>query len=197
MFKKALKAIARLLLTPIRRQRQRKYQDPLSDSASRVEMPNEKLLPLVRAMIEKGHTATIAVKGYSMRPFLEHLRDKVELEPWTETGLFVGDAVLAEIAPGHFVLHRIIEIDGVTAFGQGFRPEDVRPDMQITLRGDGNVVGTESCTAADIGGKVLRYIRPNGHVLEASDPKLISRIERWNRLYKYRRYLLFFYRATI
>ncbi|MCR5820644.1 MAG: hypothetical protein K6F94_06850 [Bacteroidaceae bacterium] len=160
-------------------------------------MPNEKLLPLVRAMIDKGHTATIIVKGYSMRPFLEHLRDKVELESWKETGLFVGDAVLAEIAPGHFVLHRIIEIDKVNAFGQGFRPEQVRPDMQITLRGDGNVVGTEACKASDIAGKVLRYIRPAGHIMEASDPKLIKRIERWNRLYPFRRYLLFLYRASI
>ena len=110
---------------------------------ARMEMPNDKSLPLVRQYVAGGEKVIISVKGYSMRPFLEHLRDRVQLSPWRE--LKVGDAVLAEIAPGHFVLHRIIAIDGEA----------------LTLMGDGNVRGTEHCTTADVCGVVTEYLRPS------------------------------------
>lgn len=145
----------------------------------RIELPNEQLLPVVRQYVAKGETAIISVKGYSMRPFLEHLRDRVKLAPWTT--LAVGDAVLAEISPGHFVLHRIIAIDG----------------QQLTLMGDGNIRGTESCTMADVCGIVTEYLRPNGHVLLASDPSLQRQIKLWRRLLPIRRLLLFIYKTTI
>ena len=114
-----------------------------------------------------------------MRPFLEHLRDRVKLAPWQE--LHVGDAILAEIAPGHFVLHRIINIDG----------------NNITLMGDGNIRGIEHCTMDHVCGVVTEYLRPAGHVLLASDPSLRRRIRLWRRLLPIRRYLLFLYKATI
>ena len=38
----------------------------------RMEVPNAVLLGQVKEAIREGHTATINVKGYSMRPFLEH-----------------------------------------------------------------------------------------------------------------------------
>ena len=76
----------------------------------RMEVPNAVLLGQVKEAIREGHTATINVKGYSMRPFLEHCRDKVRLASFTD--LKVGDAVLAEFSPDKYVLHRIIEIDG-------------------------------------------------------------------------------------
>ena len=114
-----------------------------------------------------------------MRPFLEHLRDRVQLAPWT--ALAVGDAVLAEIAPGHFVLHRIIKIEG----------------EQLTLMGDGNIRGTEQCTVNDVCGLVLQYIRPNGHILQADDPRLKRQIKLWRRLLPIRRLLLFIYKSTI
>ena len=133
----------------------------------------------MREYIQRGETVIIFVKGYSMRPFLEHLRDRVKLAPWQE--LHVGDAILAEIAPGHFVLHRIINIDG----------------NNITLMGDGNIRGTEHCTMDNVCGVVTEYLRPAGHVLLASDPSLHRRIRLWRRLLPIRRYLLFLYKATI
>ena len=85
----------------------------------RMEVPNAVLLGQVKEAIREGHTATINVKGYSMRPFLEHCRDKVRLASFTD--LKVGDAVLAEFSPDKYVLHRIIEIDGdvVVMMGDG------------------------------------------------------------------------------
>ncbi len=146
---------------------------------ARKELPNDQLLPLVRQYVAGGEKVIISVKGYSMRPFLEHLRDRVTLAPWTD--LAVGDAVLAEIAPGHFVLHRIIAIDG----------------EQLTLMGDGNVRGTEHCLKSDVCGVVTEYLRPNGHVLKASDRVLQRRIRMWRRLLPIRRWLLFIYRLTV
>lgn len=91
----------------------------------RMEVPNAVLLGQVKEAIREGHTVTINVKGYSMRPFLEHCRDKVRLAPFTD--LKVGDAVLAEISPDVYVLHRIMNIDGDT----------------VRLMGDGNLSGME------------------------------------------------------
>lgn len=76
----------------------------------RMEVPNAVLLGQVKEAIREGHTVTINVKGYSMRPFLEHCRDKVRLAPFTD--LKVGDAVLAEISPDVYVLHRIMNYSG-------------------------------------------------------------------------------------
>lgn len=100
----------------------------------RMEVPNAVLLGQVKEAIREGHTVTINVKGYSMRPFLEHCRDKVRLAPFTD--LKVGDAVLAEISPDVYVLHRIMNIDG----------DNVR------LMGDGNLSGMEVCRKADVVG---------------------------------------------
>ncbi len=171
--------VARWLATPWRRAKHRRYAEARSEVASSVEFPNDKFLPIVREYVANGETVIISVKGYSMRPFLEHLRDKVKLAPWT--ALSVGDAVLAEVAPGHFVLHRIIDIDG----------------RQLTLMGDGNIRGVEHCSVADVCGVVVEYLRPNGHSLMASDARLQRRIRLWRRLLPIRRVLLFVYKLSI
>lgn len=178
--KKLITWVGRMLATPWRWVKRRRYADPEAASTPRVELPNDKLLPLVRKAIAEGHTAIISVKGYSMRPFLEHLRDRVKLASWTS--LHVGDAVLAEIEPGHFVLHRIIEI---------------HDHRRLTLMGDGNIRCTEHCTVDDVCGVVTEYLRPGGHVLLASDASLCRKIRLWRSLLPIRRYLLFFYRLTI
>ncbi len=174
--KELLRKLLRLLVTPFRKRYQQR--NGVESKEPRKEIPNKVLLGLARDMIREGHTATISVKGYSMRPFLEHCRDRVILVPPKE--IAVGDAVLAEIAPDHYVLHRIIEIAG----------------DQVTLMGDGNVRGTESCRRADVCGVVTHYLRPARTIL-ASDPTLIRRIRLWRKLLPVRRYLLFIYKAFI
>ena len=177
--KQMIKRVARWLATPWRKAKARRYADVSSEAVGHKEFPNDKFLPLVREYVAKGEAVVISVKGYSMRPFLEHLRDRVKLAPWTT--LSVGDAVLAEITPGHFVLHRIIAIDG----------------EQLTLMGDGNIRGTESCTASDVCGVVVEYLRPNGHIMLASDHRLQRRIRLWHRLLPIRRWLLFIYKQSV
>ena len=46
-----------------------------------LEVPNHLLIAEVRRALQQGHTATLRVKGYSMRLFLESNRDKVLLAP--------------------------------------------------------------------------------------------------------------------
>lgn len=150
-----------------------------------MELPNHILLGAVRDAIQEGHTATIVVKGWSMRPFLEHQRDKVILD--SPDSAKVYDAVLAEISTGTFVLHRIIDIKP--------HPTDASMD-EITLMGDGNLRGTESCLRKDICGIVTHYIRPN-RTIPANSPELVRNIKRWRKLLPIRRYLLVVYKAII
>lgn len=106
-----------------------------------VELPNDKFLKEVRTLIAAGHDVTLRVRGVSMRPFLEDRRDQIVL---TQPGVVkVGDAVLAEIAPGKYVYHRIVSIEG----------------DKVTLRGDGNVYGTEQCHLEDVAAATKELIR--------------------------------------
>lgn len=143
-----------------------------------VELANELFLPEVRRLIEEGHTVTIRVKGFSMRPFLESLRDKVIL--CAPRNLKVGDAALAEVSKGCFVLHRVIKIEG----------------SHITLMGDGNIRGTENCERQDVVGVVQSFIR-NGKNISRNNFrwKVYSYI--WPKFLPIRSYLLYIYRALM
>jgi hypothetical protein len=98
-----------------------------------VQFANAELLPAIVQLLNEGHTVTLNLRGYSMRPFLEDHRDKALLTKARE--VHVGDPVLAEIRPTHFVLHRVVAIDGEA----------------VTLRGDGNI-GVEHCRLTDVKG---------------------------------------------
>ena len=136
-------------------------------------MANEVFLPQVVALLHEGHTATLPLRGRSMRPFLEDGRDKALLQLTDHPR--VGDAVLAEISPGHFVLHRIIRIE----------------NGAVTLRGDGNL-SDEHCRVEDIRAKAIGFYRKGRTKLDRTDGRK-WRIYSWwwTRLYPLRRYLLF------
>ena len=172
--KELIKGLTRVLLTPFRR-RYRKRNGTTSNQP-RHELPNDAWLGEVSQMLREGKPYAIYVKGYSMRPFIEHTRDRVFLEKCDSYN--IGDAVLAQIAPGHYVLHRIIEKHG----------------DDLTLQGDGNLKGVELCKEGDVSGVVTQYIRPN-RIISADDPKLIRRIKLWRKLRPIRRYLLLIYNA--
>lgn len=181
--KKAILKVFRVLFSPIS-SKYRKRNGTVTRMPS-MEIPNNILLGAARDAIREGHTATIMVKGWSMRPFLEHQRDKVLLD--NPQGANIGDAVLAEIFPGKYVLHRIMEITP--------NHQDGSLD-EITLMGDGNIQGTEKCLRKDICGIVTHYIRPN-RTIPADTPSLIRRIRLWRKLLPVRRYLLFIYKSII
>ncbi len=138
-------------------------------------MPNEIFLPFVIEELESvtGKTVTLPLRGRSMRPFLEDGRDKALLIAAQD--IHIGDAVLAEIAPRHYVLHRVIRING----------------KQVTLRGDGNL-NVEHCLLTDIKAKAIGFYRKGRSKCDMTDGmkwRIYSWI--WTRLFPLRRYLLF------
>lgn len=141
-----------------------------------IKLSNAEFLPEIVKLMDEGHTVTLRLRGFSMRPFLEDNRDKALMTKATNPK--VGDPVLAEIEPKHFVLHRIIQIDG----------------DNVTLRGDGNL-GNEYCTLDDVKGAVIGFYRKGRTTLDRTDGwKWRTYSFFWTRLYPIRRYLLAFYR---
>lgn len=144
-----------------------------------IEIPNEILIPKVKEVIERGATATLRVKGHSMRIFLSNGRDLVTLVAPERENLRVGDVVLAEIQPKVYVLHRIIQ----------------RTQDQLTLMGDGNVGTTEACTINDVIGIVTLFYRKGRTKPDSVNGwkwKTYSRI--WLTLTPIRRYILAIHR---
>lgn len=62
-----------------------------------ISFSNAILLPEIVRLINEGHTVTLRLKGFSMRPFLEDGRDKALLTLPKNPKL--GDPVLAENFP--------------------------------------------------------------------------------------------------
>ena len=135
-------------------------------------IPNDILLGEVAAVLSEGREAVITPSGNSMLPFIRGGRDRVVLRRMDDVA--VGDIVLMH-AGGRYVLHRVIARDGDT----------------ITLMGDGNLRGTESCTTGDVVGTVTEIIRPDGHRHVPGKNRL------WRSLRPVRRYLLAIYKRLI
>lgn len=139
---------------------------------------NAQLIPHFVELLNQGHTVTFKLRGFSMRPFLEDGRDCAILSK--HTTVHRGDEVLAEISPGRYVLHRIVNIDG----------------DKVTLRGDGNL-NTEQCSLADIRGIATAFYRKGRSTPDYTSGRkwrIYSAI--WTRLLPIRRYLLFIYRKV-
>lgn len=151
----------------------------MSATMKTIEIPNDILIPKVKEVLDRGATATLRVKGYSMRLFLDNGRDLVTLTAPQRDALRPGDVVLAEHIPHHYVLHRII----------------ARHGDQLTLMGDGNVRGTETCTTADVIGIVTHFYRKGRTTPDSVNGlkwRIYSRL--WLALKPIRRFILAIYR---
>lgn len=140
-----------------------------------IQMDNAQFLPHVCQFVQEGHKVTIGAKGNSMRPFIESGRDAVVLSQLSKP--VVGDVVLAELEPGHYVLHRVDAIKG----------------EHIRLRGDGNPYQTEQCSIEDLRATVVTVVRKGRNYATSSRTwKAYSWM--WIHLLPLRRYLLALYR---
>ena len=145
-----------------------------------VEVQNEVFLPHVVALVNEGHSVTITARGNSMMPFIHDGRDSLIFSR-IEDRVRVGDAVLAELSKGVFVCHRIVDING----------------EKVTLRGDGNIRGTETCTVDGVKALLVGVVR-NGKTVNLKNSKawhVYSMV--WPRLLPIRRYLLALYRLVV
>lgn len=148
-------------------------------TATTIQMRNDVFLPEVVDLLDRGHTVTLPLRGISMRPFLEDGRDKALLVKANNPQ--VGDAVLAEISPKTYVLHRLWNIDG----------------DKVTLLGDGNLT-PEHCTLADIKGKAIAFYRKGRKEADSTEGmkwKTYSIL--WTTLRPIRRYLLAIHRRLL
>ena len=141
----------------------------------RVTVPNKILLSEVGRLVAKGDKVTILTKGYSMLPFITGEKDSVLLEAPTE--LFPGMIVLAQIRKGHYVLHRIIDIDG----------------DKVTLMGDGNIRGCEDCRREDVVAVATRILKKDRQV-DCMSGRHLRQARMWKSLLPVRRWLLAVYR---
>lgn len=129
---------------------------------------NEVLLEEAAALMLEGREVTLTPLGSSMLPFICGGKDAVRLRK--NPTVAVGDIILVRL-PGRYVLHRLIRKDG----------------DRLTLMGDGNIAGTETCTTADVLGTVTAILR-SGKEINPGDGRL------WRRLLPIRRYILAIYR---
>lgn len=133
---------------------------------------NTVLIPEMVRLLHEGKSVTFTPTGVSMRPFIEGGQDSVLLT--NVDTLRIGDIVLAQISPDHYVLHRLIALQG----------------DQVTLMGDGNLFGQEHCSRSDVLAKVQQITSPKGHRKPITSGRL------WLALLPIRRLLLKVYRHT-
>lgn len=135
-------------------------------------LPNKVLLEEAALLLDEGRDVTFTPLGNSMLPFIRGGKDSVTLRK--KPSAQVGDIVLVRL-PGRYVLHRIIALEG----------------EKITLMGDGNLVGTESCMQGDIMGTVIAIQRGKMRTVKPGNGRF------WRTLKPFRRYILAIYRRLI
>jgi hypothetical protein len=134
-------------------------------------VPNEVLLEEAGRFLEEGREVAFTPLGNSMLPFIRGGKDSVRLKKMP--AVEVGDMVLVRL-PGRYVLHRVRSVDG----------------ERLTLMGDGNLVGTESCTKADVMGTVVAIQKGERTVIPGKG-------RFWCSLGPFRRVFLAIYRRLI
>ncbi len=136
------------------------------------EMPNEVLIGAAADFLKEGREVVLTPKGSSMLPFIRGQIDSVRLKK--KDTVKKGDIVLADLGD-RYVLHRVFREDG----------------PRLTLMGDGNIKGVESCDKSDILGTVTSIIRPSGKEIKPGKGGL------WRALLPVRRYILAIYRRLL
>ena len=143
----------------------------------RIILPNAVMLKEVSNFLDEGRTVTIMTKGSSMSPFIRGERDSVELIK--NDKVEVGDIVLAHLGNGRYVLHRVHALDS----------------EKVTLKGDGNLDATESCTLADVCGTVTAVLCGERRRFDCTKPWFKRASRRWVAAPRIvRRYFLGIYR---
>lgn len=131
-------------------------------------LSNEVFLEEVGSLLNEGREVSFTPLGSSMLPFIRGGRDSVRLQK--KDSMEVGDIVLVRLQ-GRYVLHRIIALEG----------------EKVTLMGDGNIIGTESCLRSDVMGTVVAIQKGKREVIP-------GRGRFWRAIKPLRRYILAIYR---
>ena len=141
-------------------------------------MTDELIIQEAVRLVADGVSVTFPVKGRSMLPFIFGGRESVILQK--PGSLQRGQVVLAQVGPDRYVVHRIIKIE---------------PD-RITLMGDGNICGTESCTPSNVLAIATHVVDEKGkrRTLESKGQMFKAKV--WYRIRPLRRIILAVLRRT-
>ena len=141
-------------------------------------MTDEQIIQEAVRLVQDGVSVTFPVKGRSMLPFIFGGRESVILQK--PGSLQRGQVVLAQVGPDRYVVHRIIKVE---------------PD-RITLMGDGNICGTESCTPSNVLAIATHVVDEKGkrRTLESKGQMFKARV--WFRIRPLRRIILAVLRRT-
>ena len=115
------------------------------EKSKKITIDKDTMYQEISRLIAEGKTVSITVKGYSMNPFLMHLRDQITLGPWTDGDIRRGTVALVRDVRGNVLIHRIIR----------------RDDNIIILEGDGNIGLQEKATLDGIAGIMHSITRKN------------------------------------
>ena len=130
-------------------------------------------------LVNEGMAVTMLVKGRSMLPFILGGLESVVL---TRPGeIREGDVVLAQIAEGRYVLHRVMSVS----------PE------RVVLMGGGNIRGKEVCRPQDVLARADEVVGEDGRHRRLDTPAQRRRARLWRRLLPVRRWILAVYKRTI
>ena len=141
-------------------------------------MTDELIIQEAVRLVQDGVSVTFPVKGRSMLPFIFGGRESVILQK--PGSLQRGQVVLAQVGPDRYVVHRIIKVE---------------PD-RITLMGDGNICGTESCTPSNVLAIATHVVDEKGkrRTLESKGQMFKARV--WYVIRPLRRIILAVLRRT-
>ena len=129
-------------------------------------------------LVQDGVSVTFPVKGRSMLPFIFGGRESVILQK--SDSLQRGQVVLAEVGPERYVVHRIIKITS----------------NRVTLMGDGNICGTESCPPDKVLAIATHVVDEKGQRRPLYTRSRIIKARIWYWIRPIRRYILAILRRT-
>ena len=127
-------------------------------------------------LVDEGVSVTLPVNGQSMLPFIIGGKESVILQKPVEPK--VGDVVLAWVEGCRFVVHRIISISG----------------NNVTLMGDGNIIGTEQCTLSDVKAIATHVVSADEKIRDLNNPWRLLATRLWFQLRPVRIYILAIYK---
>lgn len=133
----------------------------------------------ISRLISEGKTVTITAKGYSMNPFIVHLKDQITIGPWKDEQIKEGAVILAKDTRGAYLIHRIIKRDG----------------DRLTLMGDGNIGLTETARTSEVIG-LMQSVTKKGRTYSVQSLRWRLYSWFWKMLTPVRRYPLALWRRT-
>lgn len=141
-----------------------------------VSVNDDLILAEAIRFVGEGVSVTFPVNGRSMLPFIVGGRESVILEKFES--LKIGDVVLAWVDGNRYVIHRIVKMDG----------------ENLTLMGDGNLIGVEHCCVADVRARAVAVVNAHGRKRSLDFGLRKAAAKLWMILKPVRKWLLLPYR---